>query len=265
MLPEALQNVFQETPYYQRPQSYRKEQMHMTRRLAVVWSAVAAVVFAAGIAQAQTPTPAGHWVGTMSVQGKDLGLTMDIAKGDTGWRGEAGIVEMNATGLELSPITVNGESVTFVMKGIPGDPTFKGTLSKDGKTMSGDFTQGPVSGTFSLGLKGDAKLTPAVKNAAIAKEFEGSWEGAIDAGGTTLRLILKLANENGTARGSLVSVDQGNIEIPLREISQTGTKLTVTVPTVGGKYDAELKEGQLVGTWAQGPGTLPLTMKRAAK
>ena len=33
----------------------------------------------------------------------------------------------------------------------------------------------------------------------------------------------------------------------------------------GGDYDGDLKDGQLTGTWTQGPGTLPLTFKRAAK
>ncbi len=35
---------------------------------------------------------------------------------------------MNAKGLVLSAITVQGQAVTFGVKGVPGDPTFKGTL-----------------------------------------------------------------------------------------------------------------------------------------
>ena len=77
----------------------------------------------------------------------------------------------------LSPITVQGDAVTFSVKGAPGDPTFKGTLSKDAKTLAGDFTQGPVSGTFTLAWKGEAKSSAARRTPPVGKEFEGSWEG----------------------------------------------------------------------------------------
>jgi len=36
------------------------------------------------------------------------------------------------------------------------------------------------------------------------------------------------------------------------------------VPGVGGSYEGDVKDGQIVGTWTQGPGSLPLTFKRAA-
>jgi hypothetical protein len=220
----------------------------------------------AGSAQAPAgPAGSGHWEGSISVQGKDLKLEVDlVAKGDK-WEGAAGFPDMNAKGLPLAPITVQGQAVTFVVKGAPGDPTFKGTLSKDAKTLAGDFTQGPVTGTFTLAWKGEGKLEPAVKNAALGKDFEGAWEGALDVNGTALRLTLKLTNVDGGATGTMVSLDQGAAEIPLRVIDVKGAQVKFTVPAVGGSYEGELKDGQIVGTWAQGPGTLPLTFKRPAK
>ena len=101
---------------------------------------------------------------------------------------------MNSTGLVLSGIAVKGEAVTFAVKGAPGDPTFKGTLSKDAKTLTGDFAQGPVAGTFTLAWKGEAKLEAPPKNAPLTKDFEGDWEGALEVNGNKLRLTLKLAN-----------------------------------------------------------------------
>jgi hypothetical protein len=168
---------------------------------------------------------------------------------------------MNAKEIPLSAISVKDSAVVFAISGAPGDPTFKGTLSKDAKTLSGDFTQGPVAGTFTLAWKGEGKVAEAPKNAAVSKDFEGTWEGALDAGGTTLRLIVTLTNKDGAATGTLVSVDQGNATIPLSAITQKGANLTFTVPAVGGSFAGDLKDGQIVGTWTQGV-ALPLTLKR---
>jgi hypothetical protein len=240
----------------------------MRKRVAVMLAVAALATLGGRQASAQAPAGppgSGHWEGTISVQGKDLKLEVDLASKANTWEGAAGFPDMNAKGLPLSPITVKGQSVTFTVKGAPGDPTFKGTLSKDSRSLAGDFTQGPASGTFMLEWKGEPKLEAPVKNAAVGKDLEGAWEGALDANGVTLRLNLKLANQDGGATGVLISLDQGAAEIPLRVIEQKGAHVKFTVPAVGGSYEGDLKDGQLVGAWSQGPGTLPLTFKRAAK
>lgn len=236
----------------------------------IVTGGLAAIVLLMGsgrLAGAQsTPAGSGHWEGAITVQGKDLRIAIDLAARTVDkWEGAASFPDMNATGLVLTAIAVKGEAVTFVVKGVPGDPTFKGTLSKDSKTLAGDFTQGPMAGTFTLAWKGEAKLEAPPKNAAIGKDFAGNWEGALEVNGVTLRLTLKLANVDGAATGVLISLDQGNAEIPLSVIEQTNAHLKFTVPAVGGSYDGDLKDGQLAGTWTQGPGVLPLTFKKAVK
>ena len=168
------------------------------------------------------------------------------------------------TGFPLSDIKVHEESVSFVLKGIPGHPEFTGTLSNEGKTFSGDFKQGGGTVPFSLTRTRDAKIEPAPKSTPVTKELEGSWEGALNVDGTTMRLLMKLTNDaNAGATGTLVSLDQGNAEIPLGAVVQTGTKLKVLVPAVMGSYEGELKDGQLIGTWTQGPRSLPLTLTRS--
>ena len=242
---------------------------HMTR-VATVGLAVIALLAGNGrVASAQSPpSPAGsgHWEGAITVQGKDLKLEIDlVARTAEKWEGAAAFPDLNAKGLVLTAIAVQGEAVTFGVKGVPGDPTFKGTLSKDAKTLAGDFIQGPMAGTFSLAWKREATLEAPPKNAALGKDFEGTWEGSLEVNGITLRLNLKLANVDGAATGALISLDQGNAEIPLSVIEQTNAHLTFTVPGVGGSYDGDLKDGQLAGTWTQGPGALPLSFKKAVK
>ena len=105
------------------------------------------------------------------------------------------------------------------------------------------------------------------KSTPIAKEFEGTWEGALTTpDGTKLRLRVKLANgADGTAAGTLNSLDQGGADMPLSTITQKGAAITLELNLVGGKFAGDLKGDELVGTWTQGMGSLPLTFKRAAK
>jgi hypothetical protein len=211
---------------------------------------------------AQTPPGSGHWEGSINVQGKELRLTIDLAaKGGT-WEGAAGLPDMNSTGMDLTGVAVKGDDITFSIKGAPGNPTFKGKLTEGAKAMAGDFSQGPAAGTFTLAWKGEPKIEAPPKNAALTKELEGDWEGALNVNGMTLRLSLKMVNQAGGGTGTLISVDQGGAEIPLRVIEQKDAHVKFTVPGVGGVYEGDLKGGELVGTWAQGPGSLPLTFKR---
>jgi len=239
----------------------------MRRAVTAGLAAIAFLVGSGQVASAQsTPPGSGHWEGAVTVQGKDLRVEIDlVARTAEKWEGALAFPDMNARGLVLTSIAVRGEAVTFAVKGAPGDPTFKGTLSKDAKTLAGDFTQGPVVGTFTLSWKGEAKLEAPPKNAALGKDFEGTWEGALEVNGIRLRLTLTLANVDGAATGTLISLDQGNAEIPLSVIEQTNAHLKFTVPAVGGSYDGDLKDGQLAGTWTQGPGSTPLSFKKAVK
>ena len=220
-----------------------------------------------GSAAAQAATgPAGHWEGAIQVPGQELAIQVDLANKDADrWVGTIAIPAQNLKGFPLSDITVTGNAVAFAMKGVPGDPRFTGTLSADGKSMSGEFSQGGGRIPFTLAWKGEARYEEPPKSTEITKELEGSWEGALDVQGTVLRLVLKLTNQAGSATGTLISVDQGGIEIPLTSISQAGSQLKFTISTINASYVGDFKDGELAGTWTQGPGSWPLVFKRPAK
>jgi hypothetical protein len=87
----------------------------------------------------------------------------------------------------------------------------------------------------------------------------------VEVQGKTLRLVATLTNHPGGATGMLVSVDQGGVEIPISSITQTLSNLAFSVSLVNASYAGDLKDGQIVGTWTQGPASLPLVFKRPAK
>ena len=195
------------------------------------------------------PQAAGHWEGTIEVPGQALQVQVDLAERTShGWEGTIAIPAQNVKAMPLSGIAVDGTSVTFGMPMVPGSPAFKGALSADGRTMSGDFTQGGATLPFALTRMGEARLEAAPKNPPVGADLEGAWEGTLDAKGTTLRLVLKLSNQDGAATGTLTSVDQGGVVLPVSSIARTGSHVTVTVPAVGGTFDGELKERRLEGT-----------------
>jgi hypothetical protein len=206
----------------------------------------------------------GHWKGVIHVPDKDLEMHVDLAKNDKGeWMGTIDIPPQNLKGFPLSNLAVTGNSVAFAMKGVPGEPVFNGKI--EGQSISGNFKQGEVSLTFDLKHSGDARFETPAKSTPITKEMEGTWEGALNAGGTTLRLVLKLANQGDGAAGTMVSLDQGGAEIPITTITQKDSSLKFEIKTINATYAGDLKEGALVGQWTQGPSTFPLTFKRPAQ
>src|SRR5687767_6094214 len=90
---------------------------------------------------AQTAGPAGHWKGTIQVPGQELQVEVDLAaKAPGAWIGTITIPAQNVRAFPLSSIEAQGNAVSFSMKGVPGEPVFKGRLSDDGTTLSGDFS-----------------------------------------------------------------------------------------------------------------------------
>jgi hypothetical protein len=57
-------------------------------------------------------------------------------------------------------------------------------------------------------------------------------------------------------------IGKGGTEIPIASVVQTGSRLTLALPTISGSYDGELKDGVLTGKWTQGPNTRPLVFKK---
>lgn len=101
---------------------------------------------------------AGHWTGAITLPGQELAFDVDLVDSAGSYHGDISIPAQNAKDLPLARIAVHGDSITFAMPGVPGDPTFRGLSSADGKTSTGQFTQGGQAFPFSM----QAGASPAV-------------------------------------------------------------------------------------------------------
>src|SRR5215470_15084462 len=99
------------------------------------------------------------------------------------------------------------------------------------------------------------------------KGLEGSWNGALDAGGQTLHLVLTVTKSaDGSFSGKLDSVDQG-ATIPIDVIKVTGESVHLELKSIEVKFDGKLNAAatELSGEFSQGGATLPLTLKRSTE
>jgi hypothetical protein len=210
--------------------------------------------------------PSGRWEGTIQIQNTAVKIEVDLAKNGKGeFAGTFGQPAQQVKGLPLSTVAIEGRSVRFVFKGGPEAATFKGTLSADGQSITGDATQGGYSIPFSLTRTGDARIAPIPKSPPIGKELEGTWNGALEVNGGQMRLIVKMANQpDGTSAGTIVSPDGSGVDIPIA-MAQKGSNVTVDVTSVGASFVGVLNAAatEMAGTWTQGSTTLPLTLRHA--
>jgi len=97
-----------------------------------------------------------------------------------------------------------------------------------------------------------------------AKGFEGSWQGALEAGGQKLRLVVTVTKSDaGTYAGKLDSLDQG-ATIPIDTITVNGdaVRLEIKSPAIVFEGALNKERTELTGTFNQGDQQMPLTLKR---
>jgi len=99
---------------------------------------------------------------------------------------------------------------------------------------------------------------------APAKDFDGSWQGTLDAGGTKLRLVVTVTKSDaGAYAGKLESVDQGaTITIDTITVNGDAVRLEIKSPAIVFEGTLNKERTELTGTFNQGGAQLPLTLKR---
>jgi hypothetical protein len=172
------------------------------------------------------------------------------------------------TGIPLDSVTFADGKASFAIQGGPGGQRFTGTLSTDGKALEGVFAAGPESHSLKLTWTGEAKVDLPKPNPAVGPEFLGTWAGTIQfdqLGGPPLRVTVTISNGTAGAEAQVVSLDQGNAQLPVNAIIQKATKLTLDVKVAGGVYEGEINQAgtETHGTWSQLGNSTALVLTKA--
>jgi dienelactone hydrolase len=97
-----------------------------------------------------------------------------------------------------------------------------------------------------------------------ATDFEGSWQGQLDAGGQKLRLVVTVTKSDaGVYAGKLESVEQG-ATVPIDTITVKGDAVRWEIKSPAIVFEGVLnnERTELTGKFMQGGLELPLTLKR---
>ena len=217
----------------------------------------------ARVALAQTPSAAGHWEGAIHAPFGNVAVAVDIAAEDGVLRGRFSNPSEQINGLPFARVSMDGRSIELQLKMGAEPQAFRGTLSSDGRAMSGDFLISVFGVPFDLTRTGDAKFDAAPTSPVLAKIFEGTWRGELSVGGDTQSMVLTLANRDAQTSAGTWGVNDG-VQIPVT-IVVDGSKVTIASPvtreTFNGTIDAE--GGQIAGTIAEGDRQVPLTLRKA--
>ena len=91
---------------------------------------------------------AGTWAGEIQVPGSALGISVDFQVEGEALIGTITIPTQGVTGAPLEDVTADGDGISFAIQGVPGEPTFEGTL-QEGR-IEGAFSQGGQAFPFTL-------------------------------------------------------------------------------------------------------------------
>jgi hypothetical protein len=226
-------------------------------------SLAAALVLAASLSSAQTSrNPSGHWEGSFTAGAGPVAVQLDLTVNSAGAvAGTISTATVNA--LPLMRVAMSGETLTFDVPGSDG-ARFSGVLSADGKTIVGEFSNGAGAAPSTLTRTGDAQAHGAIRSAAVGKEMEGQWSGVLSVEGLQKRVTLKIANQaDNSAVASVVSVDDGGIELPV-EVVQKGNRLEVSIRATGAGFAVMLdpSAGELSGTYIERQLAFPISFRR---
>jgi hypothetical protein len=99
--------------------------------------------------------------------------------------------------------------------------------------------------------------------AAHAPDIQGAWAGIFEAGQQKWPMMYKISKENGSYHAVEVNIYQGAREMPVSRLVYNYPSVRIEQKAIGFTYEATLnpKTMEMSGTWKQGKGSGPFTMK----
>ena len=218
----------------------------------------------ASLAWAQV-SPDGHWEGALTVDNRQVGLTLDLAKnGKSEWVASMGMPSENAIGLVVKDLAVSGKSVKFMAVELQMSIVDL-TLGPDGK-LAGTISSPRGSLPIEFKRTGEAKVALPSASPAVSKELEGDWEGSLQGPDGALHpLVFHFKNlPDKTVAATMDSPDRNAMGMPVNDVRQTGQKVEFGLKIAQSSFQGSLnKEGtELALQMINEAGSLPVTLRK---
>jgi pimeloyl-ACP methyl ester carboxylesterase len=213
------------------------------------------LVLIASLATTQDIT--GDWKGALDAGAATLHLILHVMKAPDGtFAATLDSVDQGANGIPVSSVVLKDSKLNLGVDAVHG--TYEGTVSTDGKTISGTWTQ---SKPLPLEFK---RVDAAAAAPAKPSDIDGAWMGALDTGNIKLHVVFHILNTADGLTATLDSPDQGVTGMSTSSVKRDGASLRIEVKNVGGIFEGKIAAdlSLIDGTWSQGGGTLPLALKR---
>lgn len=105
-------------------------------------------------------------------------------------------------------------------------------------------------------------LVAGVAFAASAPNPVGDWQGTVNGGASSLRIVLHIAEaKDGSLTGTLDSPDQGANGIKLSSVSYHAPDVKFEISTISAAFEGKLGNNQIAGNWKQLGQSFPVTFK----
>ncbi len=221
------------------------------------WIASLASVLAGGALNAQEVT--GDWLGTLSVNGVELRLVLHISKAaDGSLKATVDSMDQGANGIPVGPITLADSKLNFTVPAVSGG--YEGKVNAGGTAIAGTWTQGqPLPLEFRRGVAAKVEHKPGKPS-----DIDGAWQGGIDVGQNSLRMIFHIVNTEDGLMATLDVPDQGAKAVPVTTVTRDGSALKLEMKGLGGGFEGKVSPdlSTIDGTWTQVGNSLPLVLKR---
>ena len=202
----------------------------------------------------------GSWIGELSIQGTTLAIVFRFETDDAGqFVGFLDSPDQGANGVGVANIEIDNGELSFDIPQIGG--RYVAVLTAE--SMQGTFSQ--VGMTFPLNMTRGQYVSRGLELSQEAfARLEGPWHGSVQSPtGANVTVVFRFeANDDGGFAGYLDSPDQGATGIPIGEVTVEGDQLSLVIPAARASFTATLEQDQIVGSWAQGNFSNPLTMMR---
>jgi hypothetical protein len=220
------------------------------------------VLLFATLASAQSG-PEGHWEGSFTSNNNQIGVSLDLAK-NSEWIASMGMPSEKMTGLVVMDIKVRGNSVTFTAVELQM-AKFELTLGPAGQ-MKGTFA-GPQGSLIPVELKrtGAAKVELIPASPALAKEFEGDWQGTLQTPGRAFQIIFHFRNQpDKTVAATIDTPDTGGFGLPLNDVKQTGKEIEFGIKIAHAEFKGTLnpESTEIAGQFGHEADRAPLTLRK---